>query len=317
MNIKEELSIVIPCYRSEKTIGKVVEEIIQVNGEVKEIILVNDGSPDNVWDEICRLNRKYRFIKGIDLSRNFGQHSALMAGYRAAKGNYIISMDDDGQSDPEGIGILCGKIEEGYDVVYAYYAVQKKSGFRMLGSFLNRKMSEWMIEKPKTIQGNSFFIMRGFVKDEIIRYEHSYPYIGGLVFRTTKNIGETEIVHRARSEGRSGYTLGKLIRLWMNGFTAFSILPLRIATYSGVICAVAGFILGIVFIVRKILNPAIILGYSSLIAVILFASGLMMMMMGMMGEYIGRIYINSNCSPQYVIRETTEEKILGHNEDKK
>ncbi|MBR5419934.1 MAG: glycosyltransferase family 2 protein [Lachnospiraceae bacterium] len=304
------VSIVIPCYRSASYLGDVVKEILKKTKGInlKELILVDDGSPDDVWDVIRKLSRENKLIKGIHFSRNFGQHAALMAGYRKAGGDYIITMDDDGQSTPEGIELLVQEMEKGADVVYARYPQYKKTSFRKFGSFLNRKMSEWLVDKPKHIQGNSFFGMQGFIKDEIIRYDHSYPYIGGLIFRATQNISEVDIEHRNRKEGVSTYTISKLIRLWINGFTAFSIIPLRIASFMGMICAVLGFILSMYFIIRKLIHPEILLGFSSLISVILFIGGMIMIMLGMLGEYVGRLYINSNCSPQYVIKSTTDDE---------
>lgn len=306
----KEISIVIPCYKSASFLENVVNEILDKTKAIalKEIILVDDGSPDDVWSVIRKLSKERELIKGIHFARNFGQHAALMAGYRKASGDYIITMDDDGQSLPEGIEKLIEELDKGVDVVYAMYPHYQKSVFRVFGSFLNRKMSEVLVEKPKHIQGNSFFGMQAFVKDEIIRYDHSYPYIGGLIFRATQNITEVEIEQRKRKEGRSTYSLSKLIKLWLNGFTAFSILPLRIASVLGIMCAAFGFLLGIFFIVRKLLNPDILLGYSSLISVILFIGGMIMMMLGMLGEYVGRLYINSNCSPQYVIKSTTDDE---------
>ena len=312
MNKKEEptVSIVIPCYQSEKIIENVVDEIIEVTSglNIIEIILVDDGSPDQVWEKIETLTKKYDCVNGILFARNFGQHSALMAGYRMATGDFIVTMDDDGQSDPNGIRLLIDKIVEGYDVVYAKYPKFEKTAFRKFGSYMNRVMAESMIDKPKGIQANSFYIMRKFVKDEIIRYEHSYPYIGGLVFRATQNITEVEINHRNRAEGNSGYNLRKLLLLWLNGFTEFSIKPLRLASYIGILCSLVGFAIGIYSIIRRLLNPNILMGYSSLFAAITFIGGIIMMMMGMMGEYIGRIYISINCSPQYVIKTTIQKK---------
>lgn len=302
----EKVSVVIPCYGSEKTIESVVDSVVNtVSGKYEaDIILVNDGSPDDVWNKIRILVDKYSgMVTGIHFSRNFGQHSALMAGYREAKGDYIISMDDDGQSNPEEIPKLVDKILEGYDVVYARYPEIKQSTFRIMGSWVNKKMSEILIGKPKNIKGNSYNIMRRFVAEEMIRYTNSYPYVGGLVYRTTKNIAEVDIEQREREYGRSGYTLKKLIKLWLNGFTAFSEKPLRVATILGFTCAALGFVGGIISICHKLLNPNVMMGYSSLIASIFFVGGILMLLIGIQGEYIGRIYISINNAPQYVIKE--------------
>ncbi len=305
----KKLSVVIPCYRSEKTIRNVVLELREALKSINdyEVILVDDGSPDKVWDEIEKLSLEFREIHGILLSRNFGQHAALMAGYRKAEGEIVVTMDDDGQSDPGGIKQLIQKAEEGYDVVYARYPAYQKSSFRVFGSWMNRKMSEAMIGKPKTIQGNSFYLMKRFIRDEIIRYTGSYPYIGGLIFRATQNIGEVEIQQRSRKEGVSGYSLIKLMGLWLNGFTAFSVKPLRMASLLGIFSAFGGFLVGISTVIRKLLNPNILMGYSSLLAAIFFIGGVLMMLLGVIGEYVGRIYISLNNAPQYVIKMSCPE----------
>ena len=307
--MEEKISIVIPCYRSEKIISSVVEEIISVLSNLPyEIILVCDGSPDNVWAEIKNLHSGHECVHGILLSRNFGQHSATLAGYRVATGDIIITMDDDGQCDPSAILRMIDKINDGYDVVYAKYPFFKKSNFRIFGSWINRKMAEILTGKPPGIQTNSFFSMKRFVMDEIIRYKNSFPYLGGLVFRTTNNITEIIVSQRKRQEGISSYTLPKLVKLWINGFTAFSILPLRIASLLGVAFSLTGFILGTITIIEKILNPDILMGYTSLMVTILFIGGVILLALGMIGEYIGRIYISQNQAPQYVVKEFTERR---------
>ena len=304
--MSEKISVVIPCYRSEKMISSVVDEIISYIGKMEhEVILVCDSSPDNAWDEIKMLKMKYPEVHGILFSKNFGQHAATLAGYRHVTGDIIITMDDDGQSDASAITRMIDKIHEGYDVVYAKYPVYEKTMFRKFGSWLNRKMAEILAGKPIGIQGNSFFAMRRYVLDEVVRYTNSFPYIGGLVFRTTDSIAEVEVEHRARKEGSSGYTLKKLLMLWINGFTAFSVLPLRIASMLGFFFSFVGFALGIVIVIRKLLNPDIILGYSSTMVTIFFLGGIVLLALGLIGEYVGRIYIGQNQAPQYVIKEKT------------
>lgn len=302
-----KLSIVIPCYRSQLTIKGVVDELIStINtrpGTDYEIILVNDSSPDNVWDVITDMAEKNHRIKGVCLARNFGQHSALMAGYHFCTGDYVISMDDDGQSAADELFRLVDALESGYDVVYADYPVKKESAVRLLGSIFNSKMNEMMIDKPRGIVPNSYYIARLFIIKEMLKYENAYPYIDGLIFRATKNIGKVEITHRKREVGSSGYTFGKLVSLWMNGFTAFSVKPLRIATYVGTMTSICGFIYGIFIIIQRLFDNSPITGWSSTMAVILFIGGVIMMMLGLIGEYIGRIYICINSSPQFVIRQ--------------
>ena len=302
-----KLSMVIPCYRSEQTIRGVVNELVETiqtrPGTEYEIILVNDCSPDGVWNVIREICQENANVRGICLARNFGQHAALMAGYRQCTGDYVISLDDDGQSAGNQLFRLVDTLEEGYDVVYADYPVKKESWFRLLGSAANSKMNEVMIDKPKDIVPNSYYIARAFIVKEMLKYENAYPYVDGLIFRATRNIGKVEIEHRDREVGSSGYTLRKLVGLWLNGFTAFSVKPLRIATLCGGVCAVVGMLYGVYVVIQRIFDSTPIAGWSSMMAVLLFVGGMIMLMLGLVGEYIGRIYICMNSSPQYVVRE--------------
>ena len=309
----KKLSYVIPCYRSENTISYVAGEIDSMMKQYKdrysyEIILVNDCSPDNTYDTICKLSKENEHIIGVNLAKNFGQQSALMAGFSCVSGDVIICMDDDGQTPPSEVPKLIAKYEEGYDVVYAKYGKKKHSAFRNFGSRVNDWMATSMLGKPKDLYASSFFIVERYVIDEIIKCKNPYPYILGLILRTTRNITNVDVIHQERIEGKSGYTFGKLLGLWMNGFTAFSVIPLRIATITGLGTSFLALIFLIYIIVHKFITPDVPMGWSSLVSVLLFVSGIMMCMMGLLGEYIGRLYVTQNSSPQYVIRERTDEK---------
>lgn len=303
----EKISFVIPCYGSENTIENVIMQIKQVMNSRPEfdyeIILVNDCSPDNVWKVITKLCEADSHIRAIRLAKNFGQHSALMAGYTFVTGDYIATLDDDGQTPAEEVFKLVDKVKEGYDVAYGCYTERKDNIFRKFGTLMNNKMLEIMIEKPKDVHLTSYFVAKRYIIDEITKYQNPYPYIWGLILRTTKNIVNVEINHKERKEGKSGYTLTKLLNLWLNGFTAFSVKPLRLATGVGAGTSVIGVIFIIYTIVKKLMNPELVPGYSSLMAVLLFIGGMLMVMIGLVGEYVGRIYICINASPQFVIGE--------------
>ncbi len=302
------VSLVIPCYNSSLSIGNVVDEIKKEisrrYGYEYEIILVNDFSTDQTKEIIKGLSKADNNIKGINLAKNFGQHAALMAGYAVSTGEVVVSMDDDGQTPACELFSLIDKLNEGYDVVYASYEDKKHDSLRNLGSRLNTLMAELLINKPKEIQVTSYFAMKRFIVDEILHYRNAYPYVLGLVFRATKNISNVPVIHRERSYGKSNYNLKKLISLWLNGFTSFSVKPLRIATAIGLLCAFLGFIFAVYTIIHKIMNPNTLAGYSSIMSVQLFLGGIILMVLGLIGEYIGRIYISINNSPQYVVRET-------------
>lgn len=307
-----DISFIIPCYHSEHTLEHVVKEIrdtmASMAGRCYEIILINDSSPDGTMNVIRELCERYDNITGISLSRNFGQHAALMAGFRYASGEIILCLDDDGQTPADEANKLIEAVEGGRDVVYARYGNKKHTAFRNFGSKVNEIMTRFMLGKPKDLYVSSYFAARRFVIEEVIRYENSYPYVIGLVLRSTKNIGNVDVTHRERESGHSGYTMKKLFALWFNGFTAFSIQPLRFATLVGSACAVSGFIYGIYTIIKRFLNPQVPIGFSSLMSMLVFIGGMIMLMLGLIGEYLGRIYISLNNSPQYVIREMIGQK---------
>ena len=312
----EKISFVIPCYRSERTIADVVNEIEAVMGKLSEfdyeIILVNDSSPDNVWNSISELCAANHRIIGVNLAKNFGQPSAVMAGFSKVSGDYIITLDDDGQSPVDATEAIIYKIKtENYDVVYG---VCKKANFgviRRLGSKINALMANYAFDRPADRRIISFCIYKRFVVEEMKKYHNSYTYLSGLTYRTTKNIGYLDVVHRNRAEGTSGYSFKKLIKLWVNGLTAFSIRPLRISMYFGGLLAIVGFLFAFVIIARKLLNPAIEAGWSSLMCMLLVLNGISFIMLGILGEYVGRIYMSANSAPQFVIKEVINYKEKG------
>lgn len=303
-----KVSFVIPCYGSEKTLRAVIEELTDTMADINkysyEVILVHDGSPDRTIDVIREICSKYEHVFGVDLARNFGQHSALMAGFHQVTGDIVVCLDDDGQTPANEVGKLLDKIEEGYDVVYAEYKNKKHSGFRNLGSKVNSLMTEYLLGKPKDLFVSSYFAARRFIINNVIQYENAYPYVLGLVLRTTKKIANVEVNHRSRMEGASGYSLKKLLALWANGFTSFSVKPLRIASFIGILFALMGFVIAIGLVINKLLHAdAVLLGWSSTMAVMMILGGIVLLVLGIIGEYIGRIYICMNKAPQYIVRE--------------
>ena len=296
-------------YNPEKTIEEVVNEIeiavSKLNSKFDlEIILVNDYSKDNSL-EVCKdICRHKPFVRLISFSKNFGQHNALMAGIKIASGDYIIFMDDDLQTPPGEMGKLIEELEKNnYDVVFAKYKTENKSIFRVFGSFVNDLMANALAEKPKNITINSYFIMKRYVANEIIKYENAYPYIIGLIFRVTQNVGNILIEHRDRKICKSNYTLKKLLQLWFNGFTNFSVKPLRISSVFGLFFSITGFVYLLIIIIRRIMNPGIQAGWTSIMAAIIFFGGIQLLSIGLLGEYIGRVFLSINKKPQYVIKE--------------
>ena len=302
-----KVSFVIPCYRSEHTVTAVAAEIEKTMAALPqydwELVLVNDCSPDGTFGVLRGLAEKDARITAVDLAKNFGQHAALMCGMRHTDGDVVVCLDDDGQTPADEVGKLLEKIEAGYDVVYASYEEKKENGFRRFGSDVNRRMTEIMLSKPKELELTSYFAARRFIIDEMLRYEHCYPYVMGLVLRSTKRICNVPVQHRERETGSSGYTLSKLLGLWMNGFTSFSVKPLRISTYAGVITALLGFVYALAAVIRYFTVHMAPQGWTTTTVLLLIVGGLNLLMLGLVGEYIGRVFMCVNATPQYVERE--------------
>lgn len=311
----KKISFVIPCYYSEKTLEPVVETIIrEFSNRPIEIVLVNDGSTDGTFSVIKKLCAKYKFIKGVNLAKNFGQDGARMAGYRFCTGDYIVSLDDDGQNPPFEAHKLIAKLEEGYDVVFGKYTEKKHSWFKNFGSKVNDRMANIVIGKPKDITLCSYFVMTKFVAKEIIKYNGAFPYVWGLILRSTNRIANAVIEHREREVGETTYTFAKLLGLWLNGFTAFSVKPLRMASFLGVLFAAFGFLFVMYILIATLFFGATTQGWASLMSMLLIIGGTLMMMIGLLGEYVGRIYLNGNKAPQFVIRETIEKDLEAQRE---
>lgn len=308
--VKKRISFVIPCYRSEKTIQKVIDEIICVVLEKKEydyeIVCVNDCSPDQVGKVIMQLAEKNPKIKYIEFVKNKGKHTAVLAGHTFVTGEFVVDMDDDCQCPMYELWRLLTPVEnDECDFAVANYYKKKESIFKRFGSWVNAQTSNILLDKPRGVRLENFSVMKRIISDEIIKYKNPYPYFEGLIFSVTKRVNVVMMEQRGRGDdNRSGFTFTKSLALWCNGLTAFSVKPLRVASVAGLLFAIAGFVWGISIVVRKLIFHSIsLVGYSSLAAIMLFSTGLMMLMLGMLGEYIGRIYISINSLPQYTIKK--------------
>lgn len=301
-------SVVIPCYKSEKTLEKVVsltsEELEKIGIKKYEFVLVNDCSPDKgqTWNKIVELAMQYKNVKGINLSKNFGQHNAIIAGLHYARGDVFISMDDDLQTHPSQLKILIQEFQKGYDVVYGFYPDKKHSLFRRLGTAFNNWSAEKLLNKPKDIHCTSFWVIKKYVRDKIISYKDANSYLLGIILKTTQNIKSVPVKHFEREYGHSGYTMKKLLGLWSN-YIGYSILPLRLAMYTGYTISCLSFMAGIIILIRKIVTPYYSAGWPSLIVTILFSLGIQLSFMGILGEYVGRTYLRLNGDPQYIVRD--------------
>lgn len=304
---KTPISIIIPVYNSENSISPLVEELIKELDAFYnlEIVLVNDNSTDNS-EAVCQslFNKFPDRVSFYSLAKNVGEHNAVMAGLNQASGDYMVIMDDDYQNPIcEVIKLLNSALKSDNDVTYTFYKNKKHSFFRNLGSLINDKVANIMLKKPKNLYLSSFKVLNRFIVDEIIKYDLPYPYIDGLILCTTDKIGKVEVKHHMREVGKSGYTLLRLIRLWLNMFTNFSILPLRISVIFGFIIALVGFIFGIITIIEKYSNPNMPVGYTSLLVIVIIFAGIQLISLGVIGEYLGRIFFSQNKKPQYTIRK--------------
>ena len=306
------IAVAIPCYRSENTIGEVVNELKEFfcrNHIRYQIVLVNDGSPDNTFQVIRSLALQDPYILAVNLSKNYGQHAARMAAIPFLKGDYIVYMDDDGQHPVEGILPMVEKLEEGgYDVVYALFQHKKHSAFKRLASRINTATLIFLTGKPKDVQNSSFSVMRAYVAKEMLKYKSPFPSWTGFVMQITRNIANVQLEHAERLSGQSNYTLRRMLKLYLNSMTGFSIAPLRLSSALGAGCTAAGFLLAVYCVFHKLLHPEVLIGYTSLISTVLGVGGIIMLMLGLLGEYIGRIYMINSNMPQYTIREVVGEK---------
>jgi undecaprenyl-phosphate 4-deoxy-4-formamido-L-arabinose transferase len=299
------LSIVVPVYRGAATIGVLVDALSALRPEGGlEVILVNDGSPDNSG-EVCReLLRSARVpLVYLEHTRNFGEHNAVMSGLRRARGSYVITMDDDLQNPPEEVVRLYDHARlGGWDVVYTRYAQKKHAAWRNLGSRFANWVADRLLDKPRGLYLSSFRCMAAPVVRSVTRYRGPYPYVDGLIMQVTQRIDSIEVAHLPRAEGRSNYNLRRLVLLWLNLATSFSLAPLRVAVFAGAAMAAVGMIGAIATIAEALYTRATPSGWASTMTAIMLVGGVQSMILGVMGEYVGRTFLSANGKPQGTVR---------------
>ena len=303
------LSFVIPVYNSSETLGDVVEQIHALYGDVAfEVILVNDGSRDTS-ESVCvaAADTHPATVTFVHRARNFGEHGAVLAGLHHARGEYVAILDDDGQNPPEEVRRLYDEIvAKGYDVVYGRYRVKQHGFLRNLGSALNDRLATWMLGKPRDLYLSSFKVLNRFLVDEVTTYSGAFPYIDGLILRATENIGQLDVEHRAREESQSGYTLRKLFVLWLNAFLNFSITPLRVSALLGAVTSLLSLFLLVLIVIDKLyINPGVTIGIPTVLLTVVFFAGVQLVILGAIGEYLGRLFLDHSKSPQFVVRYVT------------
>jgi undecaprenyl-phosphate 4-deoxy-4-formamido-L-arabinose transferase len=302
----------VPVYNGAATVPKLIEELdkhLRPQNDL-ELILVNDGSTRDNSDEVCEAAAQQNdWIVYLELSKNFGEHNAVMAGLNHCTGDCVVIMDDDLQNPPHEVIRLVDELDRGdFDVVFSYYKKKQHRIDRNLGSAFNNLIASYVLKKPRDLYLSSFKAIRRSVVKQIIKYDGPFPYIDGLILRSTTRYGRLEVEHYSREIGRSGYSLTKLVSLWLNMFTNFSILPLRVASAVGLVLATLSGLAGIVVIIEKIINPELPTGWASVFVALLFMSSVQLLAIGLMGEYLGRVLLKLNQIPQFVVRRTIRDK---------
>jgi len=301
----KEISVVIPVFNSEECLEQLYLELKESVSVAHEIVFVNDQSSDGSWAVIKKLADQYENIIGINLRKNQGQDNAIMAGLSRVSGKFIVIMDDDLQHPPSAINIMYEQCKNGHDVCYGSYSAKKQSFWKIIGSWWNGKVAEWMLKKPAHLYLSPFKIMKAEIAGAISHYSGPYPYLDGFILSTTNDIAQVEVEHNERFSGKSNYTLLKSLKVWSNHVTGFSVAPLRFTTACGLLAATSGFLLGLYYILVHFWTDRIVEGWTTLVVILLFFGGIIMMALGIIGEYVGRSYLLLNQKPQYNIKEVT------------
>lgn len=299
-------SVVIPVYNSGNIVGETIERTtacLQQYGLDYELILVNDGSKDCSWDVICEKAQANPAIVGINLIRNYGQHTALLCAFHHTTGDYVITLDDDLQNPPEEIIHLINKAHEGHDLVLGRFHQKKHALYRRVGSLLIGALNNRLFHKPKDIVTSSFRILRRDLVDRICSYRTTYPYITGLALMFAANPANVWVEHRERPEGKSQYDLLKIAELVMRILFNYSSYPLRLVSMVGVVISALSFVLGLYFIVDRLIGGVPVPGWTSLVVLLSFLNGIIILILSMLGEYCVRLLNQTSYPESYQIKD--------------
>lgn len=300
-----DFSLIIPLYKSEATIELLLSrlEALQTNAPW-QVIFVDDGSPDKTYDAIHqRLQHSPLEALLIRHTRNFGEHQAVLTGYRHAEGEYFINIDDDLQNPPEeALRLLAYAKANDLDVVYGNYVEKKHNLFRNLGSTFANLTARLLLDLPRSYYLSSFRCVRRLIGERITTVSSPYVYIDGLLSQATQQIGSLDVQHDQRDSGVSNYNIRRLIRLWLVILTSFSLMPLRIASFIGLVAATIGAISLSYIVISSMFGTIEVAGWPSVISAILFFGGVQCLLLGLLGEYVGRIYLTLYGKPQALIR---------------
>lgn len=301
---QKEISVVIPVYNSHECVAEISRQIADaLKGIPYEQIMVNDCSRDSSWDEIKKVCEKNKSVIGINLRKNGGQDSAILTGLNYASGNWVVIMDDDLQHSPYDILALLEEAKKGFDVVYANFESKKQKLWKNLGSWFNGKISEIAIQKPRELYLSPFKIISRGVVQEMTKFNNLFPYIDGLIFQVTRNITQIPIEHHKRELGKSNYNLLKSIKVFLRMLFGFSTMPLNLAAYTGFFSAAVGLVLAVKYAVEYFMGRADVTGWTTLVILVLILGGLILVSLGIIGKYLGQVYLTVNNQPKFLVKE--------------
>lgn len=299
------ISIVVPVYRSEAMVRLLVDRLRAVCVQLAqpfEIILVNDGSPDDSWLEIAALAQEHPDVHGIDLMRNYGQHNALLCGVRAAQYGVIVTLDDDLQNPPEEIPVLLAKLDEGFEVVYGSPRQGAHGRYRRVASWLTKVVLQHGMGAANATAVSSFRAFRTPVRDAFDRYNSPDVSIDVLLTWGTTRFASVPVHHAPRASGASNYTFMKLVTHAFSLVTGFSLLPLQLATWLGFLFTLIGLAIAAFVLLNFLLRGGTVPGFTFLACLIAIFSGVQLFALGMIGEYLARVHFRSMGRPSYMIR---------------
>jgi glycosyltransferase involved in cell wall biosynthesis len=307
----ELLSIVIPCYRSAGYLERTVDELVKaMDGWCPfEIVLVNDGSPDDVQRVIEGLARRDARVRYVELGTNHGQHFATLRGFAATRGDCVVTVDDDGQNPPRAAQQVAEKlVTDGLDVVYGAFETVAQTPFRRLASAANRWMTRHTLGNRAGIALSNVRAVRGQLARVVAQASNTTPYIDALLWRGTKRIGQITVEQRTRADGASTYTLWKLITLWISHLTLLTVLPLQIASVGSLVVSVLGLLLGLIQLVRVLVEGGAPPGWLSLFLLTTVLFSVLFLFLAIVGTYVGRVYVELNARGLDWVRSSSDEQ---------
>lgn len=299
-------SVVVPVYNSATIVGDTVDAIVREFEAQRlryQIVLVNDGSSDGSWQVISAKARANPCVTALNLLRNYGQHNANLAGLREARGDFVLTMDDDLQNPPDQMRLLIDEAMKGRDVVFGEFVTKSAPAYRRLGSRLITRINRRVFGQPQDLAVSNFRILRRDVVDRICASRTAYPYITGQALLYSSHRASVPVRHEPRREGKSHYSLVRIIRLVLTILFSYSLFPLRLAAVCGAVISVVSFLIGAVYLVRGIFFDVQVQGWTSIIVLLALFNGVTIALLSMLGEYVVRTLNTVSASESYHVVE--------------